>query len=213
MPEFAVFVSVGATANERQEAFVRALEERLRAEGLVPHTVGRNTFSADAPLRAVTELMARCSGAVVIALERTYFEAGFERRHGPREAALNQVRLPTCWNQIEAAMAYSKGLPLLVVVEDGLHCEGLLERSNEWYVQRVALEAAALTTAEFNGVLASWKQKMQAPPRGASSRRSAAELTIGELVSGLKPAQLWSAVAALAGLAVAAFALGAKLVG
>jgi hypothetical protein len=38
MSELKVFVSVGGTASEKQEAFVRAVEERLRSEGLVPHT-------------------------------------------------------------------------------------------------------------------------------------------------------------------------------
>jgi hypothetical protein len=56
MNELNVFVSVGGTATEQQEAFVRAVEDRLRSEGLVPHTVGRNTFSSDAPLKTVTEL-------------------------------------------------------------------------------------------------------------------------------------------------------------
>lgn len=76
MNELNVFVSVGGTATEKQEAFIRAVEDRLRSEGLVPHTVGRNTFSSDAPLMTVTELLERCSGTVVIALERTYFAAG-----------------------------------------------------------------------------------------------------------------------------------------
>jgi hypothetical protein len=31
-----VFVSVAGTANEAQEAFVRAVEDRLRSEGLMP---------------------------------------------------------------------------------------------------------------------------------------------------------------------------------
>ena len=57
MNESNIFVSVGGTANERQEAFVRAVEDRLRSEGLIPHTVGRNTFSADSPVKTVTELL------------------------------------------------------------------------------------------------------------------------------------------------------------
>ena len=73
MNQIDVFVSVGGTANEAQENFVRAVEERLRSEGLIPHTVGRNTFSADAPLKTVEQLMDKCAGAVVLALERTYF--------------------------------------------------------------------------------------------------------------------------------------------
>src|ERR1700730_2205046 len=68
-----VFVSVGATSNEEQEVFVRAVEDRLRSESLVPHTVGRNTFSSDAPLKKVIELLESCEGVVVIALERSFF--------------------------------------------------------------------------------------------------------------------------------------------
>lgn len=91
MNELNVFVSVGGTATDSQEAFVRAVEDRLRSEGLVPHTVGRNTFSADAPLKTVTELLDKCSGTVVIALERMYFASGIEKRGGSKEAALSEI--------------------------------------------------------------------------------------------------------------------------
>jgi hypothetical protein len=160
MDELHVFMSVGGTISDKQESFVRAVEDRLRAEGLVPHTVGRNAFSVDAPLKTVTDLMDKCVGCLVIALERSYFPSGMEKRGGPKEAPLSNVKLPTPWNQIEAAMAYSRGLPLMVVVEDGLRGEGLLERGYDWYVQSVTPEAAALHSNEFNGLLASWKQKM-----------------------------------------------------
>ncbi len=213
MNELNVFVSVGGTATEQQEAFVRAVEDRLRSEGLVPHTVGRNTFSADAPLKTVTELLDRCSGTVVIALERSYFASGMEKRGGPREVALADVKLPTPWNQIEAAMAYARGLPLMVVVESGLKSEGLLERGNDWYVQSVKPEAAALNTNEFNGVLASWKQKMVERPKKASTSKNPSDLTVAELLGGLKPVQLWSVLVALAAIVAGAFALGGRLFG
>lgn len=216
MKEFDVFVSVGGTANKAQEAFVRAVEDRLRSEGLIPHTVGRNTFSSDAPLKTVTELMNKCSGTIVIALERTYFPSGVERRGGPSATSLAEARYPTPWNQIEAGMAYVRGLPLMIIVEKGLRTEGLLERGHEWYVQWVEPTAPALTSLEFNGVLASWKEKV-AQHAGLIATKSPEDvthpdqLTIGQLVNGLKPAQLWSTLAALGALIAAAFALGAKL--
>ncbi|MDF0645033.1 MAG: hypothetical protein P0111_13465 [Nitrospira sp.] len=213
MNELNVFVSVGGTATEKQETFVRAVEDRLRSEGLVPHTVGRNTFSADAPLRTVTELLDRCSGTVVIALERTYFAAGIEKRGGAKESALTEVKLPTPWNHIEAAMSYARGLPLMVIVEAGLKSEGLLERGYDWYVQWVTLEPTSLTSNEFNGVLASWKQKMLGAPKKAVSSKAAADMTVAELLGGLKPVQLWSVLGALAALVAGAFALGGKLFG
>jgi hypothetical protein len=213
MNELNVFVSVGGTATEQQEAFVRSVEDRLRSEGLVPHTVGRNTFSADAPLNAVTQLLDRCSGTVVIALERSYFASGTEKRGGPKEAALSDVKLPTPWNHIEAAMAYTRGLPLMVIVEAGLKSEGLLERGYDWYVQSVKPEAAALHTNEFNGVLASWKQKMVETPKRASASKSPSDLTVAELLGGLRPVQLWSVLVAFAAVVAGAFALGGKLFG
>lgn len=217
MDELNVFLSVGSTANDAQEEFVRAVEDRLRAEGIVPHTVGRNTFSSDAPLTAVTRLMDKCVGTVVIALERTYFPSGKEKRGGPKETGLSEVRLPTPWNQLEAAMAYSRGHPLMVIVEDGLKSEGLLEAGYDWYVQWVTPEPSSLTTAEFNGVLASWKQKMLQSKSSQREKPSPAkevtEMTIAELIGGLKPTQLWGLLGALAALIAGAFALGANLFG
>src|SRR3984893_8042985 len=58
----------------------------------------------------------RCYGAVVLAFERTRIELGVSRPGAKSEKVLKDVRLPTVWNQIEAAMAYTSGLPLLVLV-------------------------------------------------------------------------------------------------
>jgi hypothetical protein len=101
----------------------------------------------------------------------------------------------------------------MVVVESGLKSEGLLERGNDWYVQWVKPDAAALTTTEFNGVLASWKQKMAQPPKKTPMAKPASDLTVAELVGSLKPTQLWSALGSLAVLVAGAFALGGKLFG
>jgi hypothetical protein len=213
MNELDVFVSVGDTATEQQESFVRAVEDRLRSEGLIPHTVGRNTFSADAPLKTAMELMSKCSATVVVALERMYFPGGVEKRGGPKEVLLNEVKLPTPWNQIEAAMAQSRGHPLLVIVESGLKSEGLLEPGYDWYVQRVRPEAAALNTNEFNGILASWKQKVTQTSKKPVREKAVTDLTVAELLGSMKPGQLWSFLGALVALVAGAFALGSKLFG
>lgn len=214
MTELHVFVSVGGTATEQQEAFVRAVEERLRSEGLIPHTVGRNTFSADAPLKAVTQLLDRCSGTVVIALERTFVASGADKRGGPSELPLQHIKLATPWNQIEAAMAYSRGHPLMVIVERGVKEEGLLERGYDWYVQSLEPSPTALASSEFNGVLASWKAKLAQPAAKPSAvARNPSELTIGELVGSMKPGQLWSLLGTVAALVAGAFAVGGKLFG
>jgi hypothetical protein len=156
---------------------------------------------------------------VVIALERSYFPAGLDKRGGPRQVSLTDTRLPTPWNQIEAAMAYTKHLPLLVIVEAGLKAEGLLESGYDWYVQTLPLEATALSSNEFNGVLADWKDKvleMGAPPAGPArpglQGLNPADMSVLDLLGALRPVQLWSVTIALAGLLAGAFSLGARLV-
>jgi hypothetical protein len=210
-----VFVSVGSTSSPGQEEFVRAVEDRLRAEGLVPQTVGRNVFSADSPFNAVTKLMASCSGVVVIALERLYIETGSEKRGGSAQAPLGHIKVATPWNQIEATMGYVRKLPLLVLVEEGVRADGLLEKGLDWYVQTVTLDSASLSTPTFNGVLASWRQKMAATPAASAKPAEPAalpqDMTVAQLLGALKPAQLWSTLGALAAALAGAFALGGKL--
>ena len=111
-------------------------------------------------------------------------------------------------------MAYARGLPLMVIVEAGLKSEGLLERGYDWYVQSVKPDAAALQTNEFNGVLASWKRKMvEMVEMPKTVSKSPSDLTVAELLGGLKPVQLWSVLVALAAIVAGAFALGGKLCG
>jgi hypothetical protein len=210
-----IFVSVGRTSTQAQEEFVKAIEERLRAEGLVPCTVGRNYWTAGAPLKKVVELMQECAGVVIIALERTYFPVGTERRGNPKSLELKEVRMPTPFNQVEAAMAYCHGHPLLVIVEEGLRNDGLLEKGNDWYVQQVEPMPAALTTTEFNGIFASWKEQVVTGNEHPLSKTAvdATQMTIAQLVGSLKPAQLWSLLAALTVLVAGAFSLGVKLGG
>ena len=210
-----VYVSVGVY-NAQQEEFVRNVEERLRVEGLVPQTVGRNVFTADSPFLAVNELMDKCRGVVVIALERLHIETGVEKNGGPGEAPLRGVKVCTPWNHIEASLGYARRLPLLVIVQEGVRADGFLERTLGRNVQTVTLDRAALNSATFNGVLASWKEKLAAaatpaPPKPAEAALDVEKLTIGELLGKLRPGHLRAtvggAIAALAG----AFALGAKL--
>jgi len=210
-----IFVSVGRTSTVAQEQFVEAIEARLRAEELTPCTVGRNYWTAGAPLKAVVELMRECSGVVIIALERTYFPAGTELRGNPKQIALTETRLPTPFNQVEAAMAYCHGHPLLLLVEDGLRSEGLLEEGNDWYILRVEPSATALSTAKFNGVFASWKKDVLGPrkPNALSKNLDPTQMSIAQLIGSLKPAHLWSVLGAIALLVAGAFSLGAKLVG
>lgn len=152
-----IFVSVGRTRNELQDTFITAIEERLKSEGMAPCTVGRNFFKNKKPLVAVSDLMKECHGAMVIALERLHFPQGTERRGHPDSELLSDVKFPTVWNQTEAAMAYTHGLPMFLIAENGLRSEGFLENNYDWPVHWVDISPLELTTPQFNGALSDWK--------------------------------------------------------
>lgn len=203
-----VFVSVGTGLSAEQEAFVSAVEARLKAVGCSPCTIGRNTFSTDTPLRAVVDLMDRSSGVVVIALERYWFDQGIERRGATKEKPLSNVSLPTSWNQIEAAMAYSRGLPLLVLVDERLRCDGLLEKGNDWFVHELRIDPSSLNSAAFHGLLDSWQQRLASSRTKPKLTIDPSKMSIASLLGALSVAQLWALICALAVLLTAAFTAG-----
>ena len=86
-----------------------------------------------------------------------------------------------------------------------------MEKGFDWYVVSAPVDPVALSTAEFNGVLAAWKQKLGARTKKPEAKFNPAEMTVGQLVASLKPTQLWSLLAALSVSLAGAFALGAKL--
>jgi hypothetical protein len=206
-----IFVSVGSTFTTAQDRFVISVENHLRAQGFEPKTVGRNTFGSQQPLKAIEELMDSCSGVVVIALERKFIGTGVEKRgSGASEVSLSGMVIPTPWVQVEAAMAYSRRLPLLLIAEEGLHEEGLIDEGFDWYVQRLKPVPSSLGTTSFAGVFADWKDRvLSAPPKLATTLEpDTANLTIGQILRGLKVSHLWSLIAALLVVACALFSAG-----
>jgi len=156
-----IFLSVGKTSTPAQEDFVRAIEGYLQANGFIPQTVGRTYFSSLQPLKTIDTLMNECCGTIILAFERLYVADAVERRGSAQSNALNNIKLPTVWNQIEATMAYVRGQPLLVIIEHGIKSEGLLEKGYDWYVQWVELDKSVLTMPEFLGVFADWKKRAE----------------------------------------------------
>ncbi len=153
-------MSVGQTAVPRQQLFVDACEQLLIQNGFTPRTVGRTDFAQDKPLKLIGEVMAQCSGTIVIALERLHIQQGQELRGGDKESELKNCNIPTVWTQIEAAMAYTLGHPLLAIVESGLRPEGFLEEGYDWYIEWLDLDPNSLSAPHFVAAFEKWKQKV-----------------------------------------------------
>ena len=157
-----VFLSVGRPFTPEQEQFIASVETYLTGHGLRARTVGRTEFTHKQPLQLINELMDHSAGALVIALERIAISEGTEKGGPPSGAVLRNEFLATPWNQIEAAMAYAKRIPLFVIRQTSVRPEGLLEGRYDWYVHAVDLNPKFLLSTEFAGTFESWKRDVRA---------------------------------------------------
>ncbi len=156
-----IFLSVGRTISPEQEQFVAAIEALLIANDLTPRTVGRTDFAHQKPLQRIAEVLHECSGTIIVALKRLHIADGVEFNQLSDAANLADVNLPTVWNQIEAAMAYTLGQPLLAIVETGIRNEGILEAGYDWYVEWLSLHPGSLNEPEFLRTFAAWKSNVE----------------------------------------------------
>jgi hypothetical protein len=211
-----VYISVGTAASSLQAQATETIFRSLETAGLSPRQMEKNEWTAEQPLRGIKRVIEQCHGIVVIAFQRYHFPSGTERQKGGVERQLTDVRITTVWNQIEAAMGYTKGLPLLVIAEQGLLDDGLLEGRYDWKVYWTDFTPGQLGSEAFVGYLESWKQLVVERSKVGSipplNDGDLSKMSILQLCGKLTVPQLWAAISAilgcLAGVASVAFRAG-----
>ncbi|WP_130482605.1 hypothetical protein [Sphaerotilus mobilis] len=212
-----VFISVGSNGTEVQRAATDQIFSLVKAIGLSPRQMEKNEWSSEQPLRAIRKVIDECHGVVVVAFTRYEFASGVEYKKNNESSPLQHVRLPTVWNQIEAAMAYGRGLPLLVICEHGLRDDGLLEGKYDWKVLWTDFSTADINSEKFSGFAESWKRLVEEQAAKQSSvphpkEVDLARVSISKLLGMLTFSQFTSIIAALASafasVAAVAFKVG-----
>lgn len=165
-----VFISVQRQRDPRQQAFLTGILAQLQRQRLAWITIDRDedleTDETRDPLPGMRDALSACQGVLVIAFERWRFDATVEYPAAPYAIAHGAWRLPTVWNQIEAAMAFQAGLPLLVLVEAGLHQQGMTNP------RRTAIQVASFTLgttdqpldAATTAIVAAWCRALATAP-------------------------------------------------
>jgi hypothetical protein len=193
-----VFISKGSAATDDQRAFVDAVLEMIDTIGMSARIMGENEWSHEQPLRAIKKIMRECDGAVIIAFTRIQFDEGVEFKKN-QIIPISNIKLPTTWNHIEASMAYSFELPLLVVAENGLKPEGLIENGYDWRVFWTDLHPDVVKSDSFKGFLQSWKRAVDEKKQFSSSTEvDLSKVSIRKLFFMLSLPQLWSLIGVLA---------------
>lgn len=130
-----VFVSFPNPHTKEQLLFIQQLKNMLIEKDLEPRTLGISDYDLDAPLRAIRRLMMESYGIIGIAFKRTLIKEGVFKAYANIEGITPQpitekwITSPFC--QIEPAMAFQMGLPIMLlrekdVIEDGIFEKGVL---------------------------------------------------------------------------------------
>ena len=121
---------------DRGAAQKRLLEELtgyLQDRGLEPWTVGETHFAAHG-IDEIRGLIHRANGLITVAFKRDRVVRGAQIQGQPARLADQLWTAPgedvvtTPWCHMETAMAYQIGLPILILIEDGVRADGALEK-------------------------------------------------------------------------------------
>ena len=132
----------------------------LQSADLRPRTVGATDYPTKSPLDEVIQLMRECKGAIVLGYPQITVDRGT-----CREADCSGLSLATEWNHIEAALAYSQQLPLLVIHHQGIK-RGVFDRGAvSTFLHEVDLRDPTWSMQpSTNGALLKWKRDCLAGP-------------------------------------------------
>lgn len=207
-----VFVSAGTPADDAQLEFRDTIIRAVKTSGLTPRMMSAKDWDYKNPLRGLRRAMLNCSGAIVIAYSRYEFPSGIEKRTGEVKQ-LENIAFPTAWNQIEAAMAYEKGLPLLVVAQTGLKQDAMFEDTGDVRPYWTKLDPAICNADGFIGYLHSWKEDVIATAERNKTLPDTheKEVTVGNLFTSLPWYEGIAVISTIIGLIIAATSIGYRL--
>ncbi len=160
-----IFLSISTPVNEAQTRFLAMVRESLEKIGLNPRTLGVTDYDTLSPLAGCHRLMLECNGLITIAFRRNKIEKGLSRPG--RNDDLDGKWLTSAFCQIEPAMAYQLGLPILIFREKGVLADGVLERGVVGqYMPVFDLDGGEapdgyFSGAEYNELLNKWRYNVE----------------------------------------------------
>jgi hypothetical protein len=117
-----VFVSAPSQDNlsPEQEQSANIIHELMVRYKLEWRALGRSDYPIDLPLKEVLRMVKHCSGGIILGFEQFYASEVEVKRGSHKAEAKPNVSFPTPWNQLEAGILFSAGLPMMIFRESGI---------------------------------------------------------------------------------------------
>jgi hypothetical protein len=159
-----IFLSYPKPFNKKQVQFITDIKQYLDDRGFIGRTLGVTDYDMDEPLTAIRRLMLECNGIITIALKRVKIEIGSGKPDsdiGDISYSINDKWFTSPYCQIEPAMAFQIGLPILIFREKGVIAEGLLEKGvSGIYLPEIDLDDTLnkyLASDECRQIIGKWE--------------------------------------------------------
>jgi len=153
-----IFVSRPTWVFPEFEAGLEVFLTSIKNMGLTPRTLGSTDYPSKAPLDEVIEIMDECKGAIILGYPQLLITEGKVKD----DELESELLLPTEWNHIEAALAYSKGIPLIMFRHQGVS-RGVFDRGvMNAFVHEVNLASPTWSMdPALNGAIQKWKSNCE----------------------------------------------------
>lgn len=159
-----VFVSSPSPENlsPSQEASAEIIHRLVRRYKLEWRALGRSDYPNDAPLKEVLRMVRHCSGGIILGFEQFTTPTG-EFWSGSKNATVaTDVSFPTPWNQLEAGILFSAGLPMMIFREPKIR-GGVFDVGNtEVFIHQIPTSTMAKQARDdLDSVFQNWVAKVR----------------------------------------------------
>ena len=102
--------------NDIQAKFSDKFQSVLKSRRLRLRSLGTTDYSNKAPLFGVLKILKQCKGIIILGMRQTCVINSISRDG----ASMGEFYLPTAWNNLEAGIAFTLKLPMLIICENGI---------------------------------------------------------------------------------------------
>jgi hypothetical protein len=158
-----IFLSCPSDLNPAQARARRRILGELDRAGFEWRSLGKSDYPTVSPLREVLVIAKHCSGGVVLGFSQFEAPRGVWKKGSKAENTQgSRVVFPTPWNQLEAGVLFSLGLPVLVFSEAGVKGGVFDHGVTDAFVHRVPI--GPMTSAESSSlreVILKWSAEVR----------------------------------------------------
>jgi hypothetical protein len=158
-----VFLSAPTVLTTEQEALRRIVLRQLDRNGLEPRALGRSDYPTELPLREVLTIARHCAGGIILGFQQFRADSGVTKPGTTEEKPIvSPIVFPTPWNQLEAGILFSLGVPLLVFREPGISGGVFDHGTTDVFIHSVPVPTLrGSAKSSFSAVFLKWQAQVR----------------------------------------------------